>query len=119
MVLNRTIISEVLWEAVVTMRECTRALIISTTSTSSILQAAVTADLTIMAKEGRMEVMLRLLMGKPIPVLSMVEEEAVAATALAVAVVAAVPIPALGLGRVHREPTFSSITSPTIWPIQI
>ena len=118
MVLNRIIASEVLWEAVVTMRDCTGVLIISTTITSSILQEVVTADLTIMAK-GHMEVMVRLLIGKPIPVLSMVEEEAVAATALAVAVVAAVPIPALGLGRVHREPTFSSITSPTIWPIQI
>ena len=111
MVLNRIIASEVLWEAVVTMRERTGALIISTSSTSSILQAVVTADLTIMAK-GHMEVMVRLLMGKPIPVLSMVEEEAVATTALAVE--AAVPIPVLGLGRVHREPTFSSITSLTI-----
>ena len=107
MVLNRTIASEVLWEAVVTMRERTGALIISTSSTSSILQAVVTADLTIMVKD-RMEVMVSLLMCTTTPVLSMVEMEAAAATAVAV-----VTIP-VGLVKGPVVPIYSSIICRTI-----
>lgn len=112
MVPNRSVISEVLWEAVVTMRERTEALIMintnsATSSISSIPREVVTADPTIMVKD-RMEVMVSLLMCTTTPVLSMVEMEAAAATAVAV-----VTIP-VGLVKGPVVPIYSSIICRTI-----